>query len=215
MITGKDLYKIWAPFDLPWSAWARPVLFANINDTLRINKYLGFTPNVIDYIKSPENDVAMFVDLQGTEGVEEGIALAKLGFRPVPLYNGTESQDDVLSIIDNDEIEGALIWGAKELENINIKDDAVPAFLLDFNRTNRRRKDISVFDNSWDIYYQDVPTAEYFLKKGIKKIIVRSKVIQKDLKKILYRYQSKGLKIFLVDDFGKMKEVKIRRGKEV
>ena len=50
-MTNKDLYKIWAPFDFPWSAWTRPVLFANINDTLKINKYLSFEPNVVIMLK--------------------------------------------------------------------------------------------------------------------------------------------------------------------
>ena len=129
----------------------------------------------------------------------------------VPLYNGTESQEGVDAIIDNDEIEGAIIWGAKELNNISIDKNAPPAFLLDFNRTERRRKDASVFDNSWDLYYQDVPTAEYFLKNGIKRIFVRSRILQRDLKVIFYKYQKKGLKIFWVDDFGKIKEIQIKK----
>lgn len=210
-MTNKDLYKIWAPFDFPWSAWTRPVLFANINDTLKINKYLSFEPNVVSYVEKAENDLAIFVDLPSTESIEEGIALAKLGYRLVPLYNGTESQEGVDAIIDNDEIEGAIIWGAKELNNMSIDKNAPPAFLLDFNRTERRRKDVSVFDNSWDLYYQDVPTAEYFLKNGIKRIFVRSRILQRDLKVIFYKYQKKGLKIFWVDDFGKIKKVNIKK----
>ena len=33
--------------------------------------------------------------------------------------------------------------------------------------------DISIFDNSWDVYHQDLPTAEYFLNNGIKNIVVK------------------------------------------
>lgn len=211
MINNKELYKIWAPFDFPWSPWVRPVLFANINDTLKINKYLSFEPNVVKYVEKGVTDTAIFVDLPSTEEIEEGIALAKLGFRPIPLYNGTEPQDGVKSIINNDEIEGAIIWGAKELRNINLDKLAPPAFLLDFNRVERRRRDVSVFDNSWDIYYQDVPTAEYLLNNKIKKIIVRSSILNKDLKRILYGYQKKGMQIFLAKEIDLIKKVEIKK----
>lgn len=210
-MNNKELYKIWAPFDLPWSSWVRPVLFANINDTLKINKYLSFEPNVVKYVEKGVTDTAIFVDLLSTEGIEEGIALAKLGFRPIPLYNGTESQDGVESIINNDEIEGAIIWGAKELSNIELDNMAPPAFLLDFNRLERRRRDVSVFDNSWDIYYQDVPTADYLLNNKIKKIIVRSPILNKDLKRILYGYQKKGIQIFFAKEFDKIRKIEIRQ----
>ena len=55
----------------------------------------------------------------------------------------------------------------------------------------------TVFDNSWDIYAQDLPTEKYFLKNGINKIIVIGDKIQKDLSKILYKFQEKKLDIFL------------------
>lgn len=210
-MNNKELYKIWAPFDFPWSSWVRPVPFANINDTLKINKYLSFEPNVVKYVEKGVTDTAIFVDLPSTEGIEEGIALAKLGFRPIPLYNGTEPQDGVKSIINNDEIEGAIIWGAKELRNIDLDKLAPPAFLLDFNRVERRRRDVSVFDNSWDIYYQDVPTAEYLLNNKIKKIIVRSPILNKDLKRILYGYQKKGIQIFLAKEIDLIKKVEIKK----
>ena len=69
----------------------------------------------------------------------------------------------------------------------------------------------SVFDNSWDIYAQDIPSAEYFLKNDIHKIIVRSDSIQEDLKKILYKIQSKGLEIFFTDGYEPPKKVKINK----
>ena len=56
-----------------------------------------------------------------------------------------------------------------------------------------------------------MPTAEYFLKNGIKRIFVRSRILQRDLKVIFYKYQKKGLKIFWVDDFGKIKEIQIKK----
>src|SRR5699024_2566784 len=98
-----------------------------------------------------------------------------------------------------------------ELRNIQISNDAPPAFLLDSNRMNRFKMSPSIFDNSWDIYGQDLPSAEYFLKNGIDTTIVRGEVIQKDLAKILYKFQLKGIKVFLVDNFEKIKKVHIKK----
>lgn len=209
MVNNKELYKIWAPFDLAWSPWARPVIFENINDSFKTNKCLSFEQNIVKYVGKGTTDTAIFVDMPAAEGIEEGIALAKLGFRPVPLYNGTEAQDKVESIIDNTEIKWAIIWGAKELKNIELDKSAPPAFLLDSNRIERWREDVSVFDNSWDIYYQDVPTAEYLLKNGIKKIILRSLILNRDLKRILRGYQKKGIQIYWAKEDDKIKKIKI------
>lgn len=104
-----------------------------------------------------------------------------------------------------------LIQGAFELKKIEISDKAMPAFLLDSNRMNRYKIDISVFDNSWDIYAQDIPSAEYFLKNNINQIIVRGEKIQKDLRKILYKFQEKGIKILFTNGYEEPKLVKIER----
>ena len=85
------------------------------------------------------------------------------------------------------------------------------AVSLDKNRTNRFKMDSSVFDNSWDIYDQDMPSAEYFLKNGIKKIIVRGASIQKDLRVILYKFQKKGIQIFFTNGYEKPSRMIIRR----
>ena len=50
---------------------------------------------------------------------------------------------------------------------------------------------VSVFDNSWDVYPQDLPSAEYLLENDMKKVIVVGQNIARDLKKILYNYQKK------------------------
>ena len=70
---------------------------------------------------------------------------------------------------------------------------------------------VSVFDNSWDIYDQDIPTAEYFLKNGITKIIIRGEEIQRDLKIILYKYQKKGIEILFTNGCEELKKVKIKK----
>ena len=71
--------------------------------------------------------------------------------------------------------------------------------------------DVSIFDNSWDAYAQDLPSSEYFLENGIDKIIIRSETIQKDLNKILFKFQKKGIKILFTDGYEKPKNVKLRK----
>lgn len=78
-----ETYKIWAPNGALWTEWAKPVLFANTpkgSFELQIPK--------LKWIAQTDYTTAIIVDLPGKEGVQEGLALARLGYRPVPLYNG-------------------------------------------------------------------------------------------------------------------------------
>ena len=208
---GEEIYKIWAPIGAKWVDWVRPVPFVAINNNFKTDKLYNFSTSKINYIDSLKNDTAIIVDMRGSTSVEEGISLAHLGYRPIPIYNGTIEQENVLATVDNKSIVSALIYGAKELENISIPKDAPPAFLLDTNRLNRYKMNVSVFDNSWDIYDQDMPTAEYLIKNGIKNILVRSNSIKKDLKEILYKYKKKGLNVFLANYDDEIKKVKITK----
>lgn len=211
-MTGKEVFKIWAPEGVKWVDWVRPVPFISINDNFKNYEVCDFTIPKISYMKKELlDDTAIFIDLPSYNSIKEGLALVKLGYRPIPIYNGTNGQKGAMSIIDNNSIEMALIWGALELNKINVSDNAPPVFLLDSNRTNRARINVSVFDNSWDIYDQDVPPAEYFLKNGINKIIIRGDSIQKDLSKILYNFQKKKIKILFTNGYEEPKEIIIKK----
>lgn len=210
-MTGKEIYKIWAPIGAKWCVWIRPVPFIAINDSLKVYEISNFSIPNINYICEKTSDTAIIVDMPGNLSVKEGISLAKLGYRLVPIYNGTNEQEGAMATVDNHSVTTSLIFGAEKLKNIKIDDDAPPAFLLDSNRTNRFKMNVSIFDNSWDIYPQDVPSAEYFLNNGIKKIIVRGEFIQKDLKKILYKFQKKGIKILFTNGYDEPKVVNIKR----
>ena len=61
--------------------------------------------------------------------------------------------------------------------------------------------DLGIFDNSWDVYHQDLPTAEYFLANGIHKIIIVGQSVARDLVKILRPFQKKGIEIFLTNGY--------------
>lgn len=212
-MTNKEIYKIWAPDNNKWSAWVRPVPFIPIDDNLKTFGVYSFDIPKINYLNDEiAKNAAIFIDLPNYEGVVEGVALAKLNYIPIPLYNGTNEQENSFANVTNQTIELALKWGASELEKIDISNNALPAFLLDRNRLNRRKYSISMFDNSWDLYAQDIPSADYFLKNGINKIIVKQYGnIALDLKKIFYNFQKKNIKIYSLNKYEMIKEVKISK----
>lgn len=210
-MTVKELYKIWAPYGKKWVEWIRPVPFVEMNHYSKMYNHSEFFIPAISYIDMACENTAVIVDLPGIESVEEGIGLAKLGFRPIPIFNGTAEQNGARATVDNQSAGIALALAVNELVKIELKDDALPAFLTDRNRLQRYKMDVSVFDNSWDVYPQDLPTAEYLLDNDIKKLVVVGRDVAKDLKKILYDYQKKGIEIYHTNRYELPKKVRIRK----
>lgn len=201
MMTNKECYKIWAPIGKKWTDWVRPVPFIAAKADVKGYHAGELSVPTIDFIDDKWKNAAVIVDLPGDESVEVGLALAKLGYRPIPIYNGTIEQKNARATVDNQTIGAALIWGAEVLKQIEIEDEALPVFLLDKNRLNRLKLDASIFDNSWDVYPQDLPSADYFLKNGIKKIIVISDSLSKDLKEIFKKFKKKNIEICLEKEY--------------
>ena len=83
--------------------------------------------------------------------------------------------------------------------------------MTDSNRLNRFRKNRTWFDNSWDLYVQDLPSGDYLQKNGIRKVVIVGNKVTRDLKKILYRYQKKGIEIYRVKEYEKQVKIKILR----
>jgi len=208
---GRQAFQMWTPKGARWIDWVRPVPFVMIDMDGRLNTITNFTIPCINYISGLEPDTAIFLDLPGYESVKEGLALAKLGWRPIPVYNGTNEQQGAMALVDNHTTESALLWGAKELQSIKLANDAPPVFLLDSCRTHRHKMNVSVFDNSWDLYPQDIPSAEYFLRHGINKILVRGNLIQMDLRKILYKFGKKGITTLFTNGFEQPKGVPVKK----
>lgn len=214
-MTGQEIYKIWAPENVRWVQWVRPVPFMRIDENFKTYELEKFDIPNIRYIEELNQSTAIIIDISGINSIKEGLATAKIGFRPIPIYNGTEEQTGARATVDNHSIKLGLIKGANLLKKLNIKKDAPPTFLLDTNRMNRYKMEISIFDNSWDIYTQDMPSGDYLISNGINKIIVRvEEKIQKDLSKILYKYQCKGIKIYFTNGFEKPQIIKIKKTKE-
>lgn len=210
-MNDRELFKIWAPSDARWTDWARPVPFIGMDSHTMFGVAQINIPAHLSYVDGLEKNCAIFIDMPDHRAINDGLALAKIGWRPIPLYNGCDAQAGVRSLLDNRDVKDGLILGAAELNKLTIAPDAPPVFLLDTTRANTFKMKVSVFDNSWDIYPQDVPSAQYFLKNGIDKMIVRTDKILKDLKNILYTFQKSGIKIYLSDGYEKSKEISIKK----
>ncbi|MDL2325309.1 hypothetical protein LJC61_09245 [Ruminococcaceae bacterium OttesenSCG-928-A16] len=210
-MTGREAFTIWAPVGARWVDWVRPVPFIAMDGPHSPNLILNLSVPPVMYIAGLQKDTAVFVDMPGYEAVNEGVALAKLGYRPIPLYNGTNQQPGAMPLVENHPTEAALQWGALQLQTMQIAADAPPAFLLDSNRLHRYKMDVSVFDNSWDIYFQDMPSAEYFLSHGIDKVLVRGEKIQEDLGRILHGFQKKGIEVWLTNGYNPPQKVVVKK----
>ncbi len=199
-MSGREVFKIYAPASAKWTDWVRPVLFVAI-DTYNRKPIGDWQDRKVMFIKEYQQDTAIFIDLPGKESIELGINLGYFGYRPIPVFNGTDEQRGSQATTNTYLIESCLINGSEKLKNIQLKSDANPAFLLDSYRTNRYRTKESIFDNSWDLYKQDVPSAKYFKQNGINKIIIVGDTIQRDIKKILLKFQEEGIEIYITDGY--------------
>lgn len=253
-MTGKELYRIWAPPGVKWVDWVRPVPFVALSacsksyyvpemkpyvtgeeppeavrsnvknigpgrgqnpageDNIALNTQKQIVDNAAWAGKNTPAglDTIFIVDLPGAESVKKGIELAGKGYRPIPIFNGTIEQQGARATTDNQSVVEALRRGAEQLKKLELQEDATPVFLLDSNRLNRFKMEVSLFDNSWDVYPQDLPSADYCKAQGVCRVVVIGKRLSKDLKKILYAYQKKGLEIFLTNGFEEPKRIRIR-----
>lgn len=210
-MTGKELFQIWAPTGKKWVDWVRPVSFVALQECTRQYSMSGFSVMPATYLSKDCLDAAILVDLPGAESVKEGLALAKVGFRPIPIYNGTIEQSGARATADNQVISIALQMGANELSKIDIPENALPAFLMDKNRLHRYKMEEAIFDNSWDVYPQDIPSAEYLWENGIRRVIIVSDTLSRDIKKLMYDYQKKKIAIWLTKGYEPPKKITIHR----
>ena len=201
-MTNIEAYKIWAPQNVLWTLWAKPVLFACMTTSAILeDESISVDLPEIRWKDFLLQDTAIIVDLPGLKGVEEGLALAQIGYRPVPLYNGVYS--NTFMTVSTGDLARSLYKGAKVLADIYIRDNAPPVFLLDSMRKGTGSKIPGMYDNRWCVFAQDMPSASFLKKQGIKKIIVRTEgeksifasKISDDLAHILCRYQEEGIKI--------------------
>lgn len=195
MKSNIDTYRIWAPDTAEWTAWAKPVLFAvppGHAQALALEEAAEQSWAPV----SPQG-TAIIVDLPGETGVAKGISLARQGWRPVPLYNGTMVTGRSTELVRTRELVEALYKGAEMLETIRIREDAPPVFLLDSNRMNGTGRYPGKYDNRWCVFPQDMPSAQKLKDRGIRTVILRSDRLRNDLAHILHRYHQAGIGVQL------------------
>ena len=210
-MTDKEIYKIWAPTGAKWVDWVRPVPFMSLpENTVLYGASAGFLP-LSDLPGIREAGMAIIVDLPGTFSVQQGIELARMGYRPIPIFNGTFPQEGARATVDNGSVAMALHRYASELAQIEISENAMPVFLLDSNLLHRYKMEIGLFDTIWDVYPQDVPSPEYLWDNGVRKILVIGAELSKDLKKLLYTFQKKGIDILWTKGYEEPQKQRIAR----
>jgi len=205
-MTKEEIFAAWAPDGSPWARWVKPVLFAHIDLAKESGSSAG-TTGVVDWAPAANDKVTLVLDLPGAEGVTTGVALAKLGYHPVPLYNAlplpclNPASDDItgaeIAAVEVLPILEALKLGAEELARVNLALDASPAFLLDANRSGEERMVKACdFDNRSISFASDFPSATFLGAQGIRRVLLvqrdRSEP-RADLAHTLRRWQEGGL----------------------
>lgn len=207
---GKDVYKCWYKENNKWCKWIKPTLFVDLDNQI-LKDIVDYEIPHIYYVDKLRDDTAIIIDEDGDKTIKEGIALINFGYILVPLFNSPYPLPNSKSLVSNLSIATLLIWGGTILKDKTVSDFAPPVFLLDKNRLNRYHKDKSIFDNSYDIYSQDLPSSNYFKNNGIKNIILKSDKINPDLNEILNKYRKNGLNILYTNGYETPKKAKLKK----
>jgi hypothetical protein len=200
----EEVYESWVPPGGAWSLWARPVLFAQMapgqeGPPLAV-PWSGLD---VSWVPAAGGGTALVLDLAGEEAVRTGLALAARGYRPVPLYNACTGPHEV---IDQGPILQALRAGAAYLRSLNLSPSAPPAFLLDAKRLSPSRPvQTGVFDNRWQVFPQDFPSAEALKARRVVRVVLVQRgglLPREDLADVLRGWQERGVTLLTKDVTG-------------
>ena len=213
-MADKMVFDAWAPPDSIWSRWTKPVLFATARNVPATGAATTPSPLVLDrariepppagvttYRSAPAaGGIAIVVELPGDEAVRAGLALAHLGFRPVPLFNALVPFGRMVPSVDVTPTVRALEANAPALRALSLAPDAPPAFLLDARRRGDDKPFVFGFDNRSYCLVSDFPSGEELRRRKIGRVVLlreeagREPVI--DVKDVLYAFQHAGIEIF-------------------
>lgn len=213
MLLNRDaIFDLWAPRAAPWSAWTKPLLFAQLGN---VELQSEAVPSPPAWAPPADGTTLIVSDLSGPLSVFAGEALAYAGFRPVPLFNavpgpatdpreGYAGQNvvDVASILDA--LHSATERSSEALRALAA--DAPPVFLLDSNRRTGRIPRPGDFDNRSVSLPTDFPSATFLKSRGILRVVLlvpeAPALPAADLAHTLLRWQEAGLPIvgMVVDD---------------
>jgi len=230
-MTPEEIYRIWAPTESVWSAWAIPVPFAQIICLSPDAEEMKKNAKACEINLNNAQDLAIVSDLPGGESIHVGLALALRGFRPVPAIDGSPgplpivasremevSESPLRSVaVDMKGILRGLCAGAEILKELTLRADARPAFLLD---AHRMAEGLTItqgmFDNRWKAIPQDFPSGRLLMEKGIRRVLLIQRETgqpREDLAHVLLRWQEAGIPIFCADkiDESLMRPLQISR----
>jgi hypothetical protein len=214
-VDREAVFDAWAPRDCAWTPWVKPVLFAYVGSVSTegfalprptwIRADLLRVVDTTDRYRASARDgvPAVIVDLPGVEGVAVGLALADLGFRPVPLYTALPAPN---AFVPMDDLVRALVAGAPGLVEKALPPNAPPAFLLDARRDGRgtgrgTRWRGSSFDNRSIAFPTDFPSAARLRAGGVGAVVLvqsASDDLYADLVQTLSNWQKASLPAFLL-----------------
>ena len=200
-MTREELFDIWAPAESPWSLWAKPVLFAQWPRPLPADT--ESPPTDLSWVPAAGERVALLVDLPGAASVHFGLAVAAVGYRPVPLFNAIPPplhEGQTVSVVPVEPIMAALASAAERLRSLPLPADAPPAFLIDAARSTPGTPDLppGTFDNRSVVFVTDVPSAVRLAAHGVRRVIlVRAEPgpLADDLEGLLRAWQIDGLRL--------------------
>jgi hypothetical protein len=87
-MTNEQCFEAWAPAGAEWCQWAKPALFTHleaVQPTAAEDR--PWAGEDVSWLPAPDGRTALVVDLPSPASVTTAIALARRGWRPVPLFN--------------------------------------------------------------------------------------------------------------------------------
>lgn len=194
-------FSAWAPHESIWSVWAKPVLFAHMPHQLLEIPPLPPADEFPPFQPPPASErTAIVLDLPGPDAIPLALALAALGYRPVPLYNSVPAPLGSPAALDMLPVLAALQHAAPQLALLPIPPDAPPVFLLDATRAVGTAPLLPrTFDNRSISLPTDFPSATFLLTHDIRKLLLVQRshpAPLEDLSHTLLRYQRAGIEIY-------------------
>lgn len=213
-LSRERVFDLWAPAACPWSAWAKPVLFAYlpIFSQAQLAEAQAETASSAPWAPPADGSCALVLDLPGALSVRLAEALVQRGYRPVPLFNAVpgplqEPEGRAINpLIDVYGIASALqAASARLLQALPaLPPEAPPAFVLDANRRHGRRPEPGAFDNRSVSLPTDFPSAAFLQSRGVERVLLVIEAAhilstagqpETDLAHTLLRWQEAGLQI--------------------
>ena len=203
MPTTREIFEAWAPESSPWSKFAKPVLFAHVNERqhdraqrpIAIDLTRLADPDAHTYREAAHHSGTMLiVDLAGAASVGVGVTAAHAGFRPVPLFNALPGEKAIVEVWP---IVAALEQFAEEVRSAKAPPNAPPAFLLDADRIGYRPRNgiYTYFDNRSVCFPTDFPSAGALTSAGISRVVIISSDVSYDLLAIVEPWKRGGIAV--------------------